>query len=134
MMDKAAFPPCYLTWGQTMVEVMKIMATSFKRAWARTAELSAPDTAPGHCRPTPPLETPGHSSASLDQSLWGYCSFLLGPGAHKVLFVPSKSLFPQSCVSSGGSVVVLMATSSKRAYAIPRSTASRVPAPAAVHC
>ena len=32
--------------------------------------------------------------------LWGHCSFLLGPGAHKVLFVPSKSLFPQSCVSS----------------------------------
>ena len=26
--------------------------------------------------------------------LWGHCSFLLGPGAHKVLFVPSKSLFP----------------------------------------
>ena len=25
-------------------------------------------------------------------------SFLLGPGAHKVLFVPSKSLSPQSCV------------------------------------
>ena len=32
--------------------------------------------------------------------LWGHCSFLLSPGAHKVLFVPSKSLFPQSCVSS----------------------------------
>ena len=32
--------------------------------------------------------------------LWGHCSFLLGPGAHKVLFVPSKSLFLQSCVSS----------------------------------
>ena len=32
--------------------------------------------------------------------LWGHCSFLLGPGAHKVLFVPSKSLFPQSCGSS----------------------------------
>ena len=32
--------------------------------------------------------------------LWGHCSFLLGPGAHKVLFVPSKSLFPQFCVSS----------------------------------
>ena len=31
---------------------------------------------------------------------WGHCSFLLGPGAHKVLFVPSKSLFPQSSVSS----------------------------------
>ena len=24
--------------------------------------------------------------------LWGFCSFLLGPGEHKVLFVPSKSL------------------------------------------
>ena len=24
--------------------------------------------------------------------LWGHCSFLLAPGAHKVLFVPSKSL------------------------------------------
>ena len=31
--------------------------------------------------------------------LWGHCSFLLGPGAHKVLFVPSKHLSPQSCVS-----------------------------------
>ena len=48
--------------------------------------------------------------------------------------VPSKSLFPQSCVSSGSSIVGLMVTSSKRAYAIPRSTAPRDPAPAAVHC
>ena len=31
---------------------------------------------------------------------WEHCSFLLSPGAHKVLFVPSKSLFPQSCGSS----------------------------------
>ena len=30
----------------------------------------------------------------------GVTSFLLGPGVHKVLFVPSKSLFPQSCGSS----------------------------------
>ena len=37
--------------------------------------------------------------------LWGHCSFLLGPGAHKVLFGTSKSLFPQSCVSSGDSIV-----------------------------
>ena len=41
--------------------------------------------------------------------LWGHCSFLLGPGVHKVLFMPSKSLFPQSYVSSGSSVVGLMA-------------------------
>ena len=66
--------------------------------------------------------------------LWGHCSFLLGPGVHKVLFVPSKSLFPKSCVSSGGTMGGLMVTSSKRAYAIPRSAAPRAPAPAAVHC
>ena len=44
---------------------------------------------------------------------------------HKVLFVPSKSLFLQSCVSSGISMVQLMLTSSKRTYAIPRSAAPR---------
>ena len=40
----------------------------------------------------------------------------------------------QSCRSSGSSVVGLMATSSKTAYAIPRSTTRRAPALAAVHC
>ena len=40
------------------------------------------------------LDTQGQVCVSL---LWGHCSFLLGPGAHKVLFVPSESLFPQSC-------------------------------------
>ena len=77
------------------------------------------------------LDTPGQVWVSV---LWDHGSFLLGPGAHKVLFVPSKSLFAQSCVSSGGSMVGLMAISSKRAYAIPRSTAPRVPVPAAVQC
>ena len=123
-MDGAVFPPCCLTWNQTMVEVMKIMATSFKRSNARIVILSAPDPAAGHHRLTPP----GHSQASLGL-LWGHCSFLLGPGVHKVLFVPSKSLFPQSCVSSGSSLVGLMATSSKRAYATPRSVAPRAPCP-----
>ena len=76
------------------------------------------------------LDTHGHIGVSY---LWGHCSFLLGPGAHKVLFVLSKSLFPQSCVSSGGSVVGLMATSSKMAYAIPKSAAPRAPVPVAGH-
>ena len=57
----------------------------------------------------------------------------LSPGAHQFLFVPSKSLFPQSCVNSGSSMVGLVATSSERACAIPRSAAPRAPAPAAVH-
>ena len=61
------------------------------------------------------LDTHGHVWVSL---LWGHGSFLLGPGMHKLLFVPSKSLFPQSCVSSDSSTVGLKATSSKRAYAI----------------
>ena len=60
--------------------------------------------------------------------LWGHCSFLLGLGVQQVLFVLSKSLFPQSRVSSGGSMVGLMVTSSKRAYAIPRSAVLRAPA------
>ena len=46
--------------------------------------------------------------------LWGHCSSLLGPGVNKVLFVACKSLFPQSHVSSGGSMVRIMVTSSKR--------------------
>ena len=58
----------------------------------------------------------------------------LGSVVHKVLFVPSKSLFLQSYVSSGGSVVGLILASSKGAYAIPRSTAPRAPAPVAEHC
>ena len=71
---------------------MKIQATSFKRSCGCTAVLSAPDPASGHHQPMPPPETSGHSQASLGQSLVGYCSLLLGPGVHKVLFVPS-SLF-----------------------------------------
>ena len=81
-----------------MVEVMKIMATSFKSSHAHTAALSAPDPAAGHSPPVTLLETPGHSRATLGQSLVG--SLLLGPGSHRLLFVPQRSLFPQSCGSS----------------------------------
>ena len=62
-----------------MVEVMKIMATSFKRSHAGTAILSAPNPAAGHCQPTPLPETPGHSWASLGQSHMGL--LLLSPGS-----------------------------------------------------
>ena len=66
---------------------------------------SMPPSAAAHHRPMPPPETPVHSWASLDLFLMGHCSFLLGPGAHKLLFLSSKSMFPQLCVSSGGSMV-----------------------------
>ena len=62
-----------------MVEVMKIMATSFKRSHAHTATLSAPNSAVGHCWPTPLPETYRHAWASLGQSLVG--SLLLSPGS-----------------------------------------------------
>ena len=71
------FPPCYLIGGQAIVEVMKIMATSFKRSHAHTATLSAPSPAAGHHQPMPLPETPGHSRASVGQSLVG--SLLLSP-------------------------------------------------------
>ena len=96
--------------------------------------ISALNPAAGHCQHTllqRPLDTHGQVWVSL---LWVHCSFLLGPGVYKVLFVPPKSLFPQPCVSSDSSMVGLMVTSSKRAYAIPRSAAPRASVPAAVHC
>ena len=111
---------------------MKIMVTSFKRSHAGTAALSAPNPAAGHCRPTPPprlLDTHGQGWVSLS---WGPCCSFLGPGTHKVLFVPSKSLFPQSCVSSGGSMVGLMVTSFKRSHA--GTVARSAPNPAVGHC
>ena len=117
-----------------MVEVMKIMVTSFKRSHACTATLSAPTLQQVIADPCLCLRLPDTHGQVWVSLLWGHCSFPLGPSAYKVLFVPSKSLFPQSCVSSGGSMVGLMATSSKRAYAIPRSAAPRAPAPAAGHC
>ena len=109
-------PVIYL--AQTMVEVMKIMVTSFKRSHAHAATLSAPNPAADHHQPTSLLETPGHSWTSLGQSLVG--SLLLSPVSWctQGSVCASKSLFPQSCVSSDGSMVGLTATSSKRAYAI----------------
>ena len=62
-----------------MVELMKIMATSFNRSCARTATLSASNLAAGHCLPTPSLETPEPLQAGLGQSL--VLSLLLSPGS-----------------------------------------------------
>jgi len=88
-----------------MVEVMKIMATSFKRSRAHTAALNAPDPAADHRRPTPPPETPGHSQASLSQSL--VRSLLLSPGSWctQGSVCALQESVPQSCVSSGSSMV-----------------------------
>ena len=55
------------------------MASSFKRSHACTVTFNAPNSAAGHRQPTPLLETPGHSQASLGQSLVG--SLLVSPGS-----------------------------------------------------
>ena len=76
-----------------MVEVMKIMVTSFKRSPAHTAALSA--------RPCsrPPLTNTfaGHSWTLLGKSgsiSCGVTASLPWVLVHKFLLVPSKSLFP----------------------------------------
>ena len=77
-----------------MVAIMKIMVTSFKRSHAHTTSFSASDLAEATADSRLHqglLDTHRQVWVSL---LWGHCSFLLGPGAHRVLFVPSKSLFP----------------------------------------
>ena len=61
-----------------MVEVMKIMVTSFDRSHARTAAFSAPNLAASHRQHTSPVGTLGYSQASLGESLVG--SLLLSPG------------------------------------------------------
>ena len=77
-----------------MVEVMKIMGISFKRSCACTATLTALNPAAGHHRPMPLLETPGHSRASLGQSLVG--TLLLSPEAWCTRFSP-RVYFPVLC-------------------------------------
>ena len=86
-----------------------------------------PPTSPCLCRKL--LDTPGCDWVSF---LWGHCSFLLGPRCAQGSVCALQDSVSQPCVSSGGSTVGLMATSSRRAYAIPRSAAPR--APAAGHC
>ena len=131
---RGCLPSLLFDLRPTMVEVMKIMVTSFKRSHANSAALSATSPAAGHCWPTPPPETPGHSQASLGQSLVG--SLLLSPGSWYTqcsVCALQESVSPVLC-KFGGSMVGLMVSSSKRAYAIPRSTAPRAPAPVAGYC
>ena len=87
-------PSLLFTWGQTMVEVIKIMVTSFKTSYASTATLSAPNPLAGHHWLT-------HAGAGDSWTLIGKFGSVCGVTApfscvlvHKVLFVPSKNLFP----------------------------------------
>ena len=77
---------------------MKRMATSFKRFHACSAMISAPSPAAGHCWPTPPPETSGHSQAYLGQCLLG--SLLLSPGCwytQGFVYALQESVSPVLC-------------------------------------
>ena len=83
-----------------MIGVMRVMGTSFTRAYASTVVFSA--LTPQQATVNPHLcwrLLDRHRQVWLSL-LWGHCSFLLAPGAHKVLFAPFKNLFLQSCESS----------------------------------
>ena len=87
------FPPCCLTWGQTVVEVIKTMVTSSKRslyALLHSVPLTLQQASVNPCLHQRFLDSHRQAWVSL---LWGHCSFLLGPGAHKVLFIASKFCF-----------------------------------------
>ena len=112
-----------------MVGVRKVTVTSFKRS--HDAVLHSVPLTLQQATADPHLQ---QRLLDTHGQVWVSFLWVTGPGAHKVLFVPSKSLLPLSCVSSGGSMVGLMATSSKRAYAILRSAAPRALTPAAGHC
>ena len=72
------------------------------------------------------LGTPGQAWVTLG-------SLLLSPRSWRPRFCCAlQEAVSQSCVSYGGSMMGLLATSSKRAYATPRSAAPR--ASAKVHC
>ena len=109
-------PSLLFTWGHTMMEVRKIMVLSFKRSHACTATLTASNHTADHHWPTPPLETPGHSQASLDQSLMGSLLLSSGSWCTQGSVCALQQFLSQSCVWSGNSMVGLMVTSSKRIY------------------
>ena len=90
-----------------MVEVMEIMATSFRRSHDALL-LSAPSPAADHCRPTHPPETPRHLQASLGQSLVG--SLLLFPGSWctQGYVFAGREFISEACVSFGISTPVFL--------------------------
>ena len=70
-MGRAVFPPCCLTWGQTMVKVMKIMVQFSSFQFSRSAVSSSlrPHESQ-HARPPCPSPTPRVCPDSHPSSQW----------------------------------------------------------------
>ena len=91
-------PSQLFTWGQIMVEIITIMATSFRRSHAHIATLSAPSPAAGHSWPTPPPETLTGKSGSVSYGVTAPFSWVLV--CTRFCLCPSRVLFSQFWVSS----------------------------------
>ena len=89
-------PSLLLIWGQSMVKVMKIMEASFKRSHAYNCYTPCSQSC---SRPPLTHTSPADSwtfkgkSGSVSCGVTAPFFWVL---VHKVLFVPSKSLFPSS--------------------------------------
>ena len=123
----------FFTWGQTMVEVMKTMATSSKKLMHVLLHSEPPTLQQATADPQLCWRLRDTHRQVWVSLLSGHCSFLLGLGAQGSVCALQESI-SQFCVSSGSSMMGSMATSSKRAYVIPKYAALRAPAPTAVHC
>ena len=64
-MGRIVFSPCCLTWGQTMVEVMKIMVTSFLHALLDSVPRSLQQATANPCLHWRLLDTHGQVWVSL---------------------------------------------------------------------
>ena len=80
-----------------MVEVVKIMATFFKRSMDALLNSVPPTLHQATANPHLHWRLLGTHRQVWVSLLWGHCSLLLSPGVHKVLFVPSKSVSPVLC-------------------------------------
>ena len=73
-----------------------IMVISFKGLSPALCVFSALKATAGHSPPTPLPDLLDIHRQDWLRLLWRHRSFLLAPGVHNVLIVPSKHLFPQS--------------------------------------
>ena len=103
---------CWWGWGGGVPSLWFGLRPNYGRGNGGNGNLLQKDLCPDCCiqcsqQHSRPLLTQASTTDSLDTHrqvwlslLWDHLSFLLGPGMYKVLFVPSKSLFPQFCGSS----------------------------------
>ena len=110
LMHGAMLPQCILARGSPVLEpavtMVELIVTSSKKTYANMPCFPGPlfllFLTPRQATVDPYLlwRLPNTHRQAWLSLLWGHCSFPLGPGVHKILFVLSKILFPQSYGSS----------------------------------